>query len=85
MGVFSHVFDKKVYHNQMIIIEQHALYRVWTPLNTYAEFLLLYIKKNPWNSKGLRVIGQNVLVVSPNERDIPMMYEARSKRQHLPN
>jgi len=37
----------------MIIIEQHALYRVWTPLNTYAEFLLLYIKKNPWNSKGL--------------------------------
>jgi hypothetical protein len=44
---------KKVYHNQMIIIEQHALYRVWTPLNTYAEFLLLYIKKNPWNPKGL--------------------------------
>ena len=33
----------------------------------------------------LRVIGQNVLVVSPNEQDIQTMYEARSKRQHRPN
>lgn len=38
-----------------------------------------------WYSSIFRVIGQNVLVVSPNEQDIQTMYEARSKRQHRPN
>jgi hypothetical protein len=51
---------------------------------------VLFLKLKPLILTGIAggligVIGQNVLVISPNKLGNQMMYEARSRQQHHPN